>query len=577
MAAVGLLLLADLALWRLADAPHWLSLTLCPLAAAALVAGRKLALPPAGWLLAAFAGWSLLSGFWAYSPSQAFGAQVKLGVAFAAFLIAWVCARHDQRNIRIVLATLLAFLSAGALLSLETASTRLLLRPLIGLMAASSPELAAAYGTWTGTRLLTLTNPNTAAPLAMAGVLIAAWFFTTTASRRVRVAAAAAGILLAFEFALCLSLGSIIVSVPVLALAALLAPKGGKLRRLGLLGAGCLAGALLALPFFLAVPGSGEGALAATGDKAATAGERLAFYRDALTIAGESPVIGQGMGVFEARELQVQDAFRESKYVHSQYLQTLDEGGIVGLALLLGVLVLAFMRLWKLRASPKGQDLAAFLGPALLLLFGHAAVDIDLSISANLAVTNMLLAVALALAPEPAAKSDLPKVANAAARLVSWAVLAATAWLSVGQLAALAEIGKLSTDAPVSQADLRRSVAAALALDPLHRADYWNLYVTDAVAQGYSAQDIDTDYVQGLEGFTDRSVIACGTMMNYDLSQNDLEGALLHIRKLALVRPLDRDNHDMAVSYAYQLLDQVEGDQLSQALVQDTLDWLGGR
>jgi O-antigen ligase len=573
-AVLWLLLLVDLCGWRLAsDGPVWIALLFSLGALASCFAGVR-TLGPGPLVAAGFVLFCLLAGLWAYAPAQAFAEETKLLAAFAVFVITWRLCHLRPERVRILLACIEGYLAVSALLSLETATSRTLLRPVIDAMATDNPELAAAFGTWTGARLTTLSNPNAAAPLALVGLLLAAYFFVSgdqseRFGRAMRWVQLGLGTLFGFEFALCNSLGTFIVAVPVLALVILLTnpgpsrpgrgPADARRRYAWALGVPLAAGVIAALPVFIfaAAPEAVSNV-----DKAATAGERFAFYGDALRIAGESPIFGQGLGAFELRELQVQDVFRESKYVHSAYLQVLDETGAVGLILFAGFLVLTVMAWWRLRSTQPA--LATIALPAVLLLAGHAAIDFDLSFLPNLTVLFALAAAGFAGAGEEGARNR-PKWLSG---VVAGGVLLVGVGLTGGRLAADQVMSGLEDSAELTLESLTSAVDTATTLDPLHRLDYWTSYVEVAGAEA------DPSYPEKLRPFTDRSMAACETLMNYALENDDLETALSYIEAMPKTRPLDPQAKQTALGYAQQLLPMVSGDPQATAAVEATIDSL---
>jgi O-antigen ligase len=569
LCAAWLLLLIEVCGWRLAaDGPVWIALVLCLAALASCFLplddhrGQSAVGP---LVLTGFVALCLLAGLWAYAPAQAFAEEAKLAAAFAVFILTWQLCRRRPQRVRIMLACVEGYLAASALLSLETATSRTMLRPVIDAITADNPELGAAFGIWTGARLSTLTNANAAAPLALAGLLLAAYFFTSSDRtsgplRAVRPLQLGLGTLFAFEFALCNSLGSFITAVPVLALAIWLAPAGSKRLQALALGGPLAAGVIGALPvfYFASAP-----EVVSSVDKAATAGERFAFYGDALRIAGEAPIFGQGMGAFELRELQVQNAFRESKYVHSAYLQVLDETGAVGLILFGAFLALALWAWWKLRTTQRA--LAAVGLPVAVLLAGHAAIDFDLSFLPNLTVLFALAAAGFAVNPEGPGELSIPgRIATVAAAVV----LVVGAGLAGGRMAAGQVMADLEDSSELTLENLTSAVDTAATLDPLHRLDYWTSYVEVAGA------DADPSYPQRLQPFTDRSLAACETLMNYALENEDLASALSYIEAMPKTRPLDPQARETALDYAQQLLTMVNGDAEAAAAVQATIDSL---
>lgn len=569
---VGLVLLADLPWWRLQpDGPGWAAVLLAAGAVAAEIGhgvrrGRGHPTPLAWWLLTGFVVLTLASACWAYAPGPAFASLVTVGAAYSAGVIVLRLCQARAGRVRIALAVVLGYLVSSALLSLETASSRLLLRPVIDAIAAASPETAATYGAWTGQRLMTLTTSNAAAAGAIAGLVLAGYFFTTAARGWVRVLTAAAAVVLAAEAVLCGSLGAGLVGVIGLAAAVWLTPKPGRLRMAGFLGGTTVAGVLLALPTRWLLPAA-AGAVSLPGvDKAATATERFAFWADALRVAAEAPLLGQGPGVFEVRAPQVQDAFRESAYVHNHYLQVLTETGVVGLALWVGFLAVLAVALWRggreagrvAGADMHGDRAAACraIGVAGGVLAVHAVIDLTLSLLPGIAVLFALAGAGCAIAPEVGPGRLRALLAS------RWRWLR-TLTVAGALVPALLVAGRWAAPAPAASDD---AAATALTLDPLHRADHWAAALA-ARPEGLRA----AGFAAELDAFSDRSVTANHVLMYYHLTQGDLDLALYYIEAIPAVRPRDPATRQFALDLAGELRAELSDDPQAVAAIDETI------
>ncbi len=102
---------------------------------------------------------------------------------------------------------------------------------------------------------------------------------------------------------------------------------------------------------------------------------RVEFLRDAARLAVRRPW-GYGGGGWLRTYTQVQRYNYVARDPHSHYALTLVESGFLGLALLLGALVLAARGAFQAR---RGDPVRWSMGVAALTLALHAAVDIDLS------------------------------------------------------------------------------------------------------------------------------------------------------------------------------------------------------
>lgn len=104
--------------------------------------------------------------------------------------------------------------------------------------------------------------------------------------------------------------------------------------------------------------------------------QRLTFFKDGLKLFRRSPLIGLGLGSFETSRAGVQSFSYSTYYVHNHYIQTLDETGIIGLLLFLGLLVISAAAVWRTRQR---NALIPALGAALVFMAGHAFVEVVFS------------------------------------------------------------------------------------------------------------------------------------------------------------------------------------------------------
>ncbi|MCG0274840.1 MAG: O-antigen ligase family protein [Thermosediminibacteraceae bacterium] len=110
---------------------------------------------------------------------------------------------------------------------------------------------------------------------------------------------------------------------------------------------------------------------------------RLSFYRDALKMIKDRPIIGWGGGGWKAAYFAYQSYRYFTTEVHSFFLQLAVEAGILGLIAFLSVLVLIIRNLAsnKVDNPVRGTVNWSVLSSAFAVL-GHSAVDFNLSLSA---------------------------------------------------------------------------------------------------------------------------------------------------------------------------------------------------
>ncbi|KKM10743.1 hypothetical protein SY88_11650 [Clostridiales bacterium PH28_bin88] len=113
---------------------------------------------------------------------------------------------------------------------------------------------------------------------------------------------------------------------------------------------------------------------------------RYTYYRDAMEIIKNHPLIGAGGGAWNALYHRYQDALYFSSEVHNQFLQTWVEAGTIGFLLYSAVWVVlaaGLFSLWRRRNTANNlYPLTWGSGIAALALAGHSAFDFDLSLPA---------------------------------------------------------------------------------------------------------------------------------------------------------------------------------------------------
>jgi O-antigen ligase len=175
---------------------------------------------------------------------------------------------------------------------------------------------------------------------------------------------------------------------------------------------------------------------------------RLDTWSDVVGMAKASPWLGHGMGSFHDAFTRYKRGHGEIRVEHAEndYLETLAEGGIVGLCLaLLAAALLSVRSLGEMRGSPEpllaGLGLGAVGGLGAVAV--HSALDFSLRIPSNAVLAALLAAVAAGAAGTR--RAPLPRLAAAAAAIVVGIAL-----------------GALCLAAPSSAATADRAVRAAV-------------------------------------------------------------------------------------------------------------------
>ena len=154
---------------------------------------------------------------------------------------------------------------------------------------------------------------------------------------------------------------------------------------------------LLAVVVFVPMYGVGywtlTGRYALLTNEVTMPGGRMAVWRKTVDIVRDFPVLGTGVGTFQFVFPRYREATTTAfyDYAHSDYLQVLAEGGVIGGALLaVGILLVA--QIWRRpQAVRAGAVLRTACGFAVLAVALHEAVDFSLQIPANLLALTLIV------------------------------------------------------------------------------------------------------------------------------------------------------------------------------------------
>ena len=176
--------------------------------------------------------------------------------------------------------------------------------------------------------------------------------------------------------------------------------------------------------------------------------QRLVFFQDGLRLWQESPLLGWGIGGVEGQLTAVQHFYYESKYIHNQFIQIMDEVGILGLGsfvFLLGSALWLLRRRWKQGTDPLLPVLAA----CLAMMTAHSLTEVVWSVQVYQVAVFTLFAVMTVFCWEPSPrKARLPATLTAAG---AWCVSAVFALLLSGNLAAALTFQQIDTDIQPAQ------------------------------------------------------------------------------------------------------------------------------
>ena len=213
--------------------------------------------------------------------------------------------------------------------------------------------------------------------------------------------------------------------------------------------------------------------------------QRLVFFRDGIKLWQASPILGWGIGGVEGQLTSVQTFYYESRYIHNQFIQIMDEAGILGLAAFVFLLVSALWllrRRWKQGAAPILPMLAA----CLTMMTAHSLTEVVWSVQVYQTAAFIFFAVMVIFCWEPAAvrsRSRLPQYLSAAAL---WCVTAVFALLLAGTLTATLRFQALDTS-DMTSAEFLSVMQKLDRLDAYTDQDYKVNTMGNALMQGGAA------------------------------------------------------------------------------------------
>jgi O-antigen ligase len=157
-------------------------------------------------------------------------------------------------------------------------------------------------------------------------------------------------------------------------------------------------------------------------------GDRPAYWHAALGDVKRHPLIGSGAGSFDDYWYSHRDIRANVQDAHSLYLETFAELGVVGLALLLGVLVPPLAGGLTARAQPISAVATASYATFLV----HAGLDWDWEMPTT-TLTGIATGTALLVVARPSAARSLPRSVQGAAVGVSVALCLVGAFAALRQ------------------------------------------------------------------------------------------------------------------------------------------------
>lgn len=338
-----------------------------------------------------------------------------------------------------------------------------------------------------------------------------------------------------------------------------------RIRRLltGAWGGAAVFAVCAALSYLLLASGGAAGHSRAEGNLE-TAGARTLYYRDALHMFADRPLLGAGGETWRMQVGLYQSGPYIGNEVHSGYLEILIDTGAVGAAALLVMLAVFARRL--ARVSARGV-----WGPAAVLLM-HAAVDFDWSYGYVWLLLLSWLALHLTL-PSPPPSPARPLAPEQPRRRLAWARFARLALpplLLLGAAAAATPlaVGSAQAEAAYKAAQGARGDAARLELlrEAQRASPSWNRPRLEAAAL-LPAAERPAWLAQGLRYEPASPGVRYALGMAY-ADRGDVLGAAAQLQEALRLARFDRDSQNAVIARFAQLARQLadEGDSAGARL-----------
>ncbi len=311
-----------------------------------------------------------------------------------------------------------------------------------------------------------------------------------------------------------------------------------------------LAGAIVLVPqaFSGILPAQLMERLSGISFGAETVKERFVFYKDALSIAKQSPVFGFGGGAWQDLYGAHQSYYYSSSQAHSYIMQVLVEIGVLGLLAWLLTIVIFYVIATKLLIKKQAdRKVLAGVVSAVTVLVAHSLIDFDLSITAILIILFALLAVVFAYNEETEYK--ISKYVGVGV----CAVLIITFILNIVALNAYTKGGKFLENQQYKLA--YNEFAKSSALRPFDA----NALSYKALAMAYKAESIaDREQIvkdmDKAEALAPKNILTNQNALSVYSKLGAYSVAMDYARKIVELQPMNFENYTSYLMSGYQVV-----------------------
>ncbi len=241
--------------------------------------------------------------------------------------------------------------------------------------------------------------------------------------------------------------------------------------------------------------------------------QRLELFRNGFRLFGKSWVLGNGMGSFESGCTSVQRFYLPSKYLHNQYIQVLNDSGVIGFLLYMGAIVALLAAMWKKRKAER-EGTYPMLWACMTMILLHSAMEVTMSTAVYLPFAFGIFALVTVTCGDTLALRN------------RHAVLAGQLGIGLsGILYAVLIVGNIVATTLTAGGTSFSNLLSAYRVDVFSGNDYAVSYVYNAIGTSYADVEENADRMANRLK-TKPSNSAFPYVITYFLKTGDLDAAL---------------------------------------------------